>query len=371
MIRTFHPVGQGAFYTEQFNNGFTIVYDCGSETNISFVENEIRNTFQKGDSIDAVFISHLHYDHINGLDFLLKYCKVKKIFLPLITLGNKILLQIENIILFGYNPYFENFLNSLMNEDNNNINNTTIIRIPVLENETNILDNDGIYIDDIQGNLLENTRKIRKNGLANWVFIPFNFRRTSRLSDLQARLQDLNIDINALNDINAFQGLWEDITTRNNIIDAYKSISGSLNTNTMTLYSGPEINRKINYFHNHLLHHSFHHFIFWKKEDLVGCLYFGDYEAKGKQKWQNLIKHYQKYWNIVGVVQIPHHGSKYNYNRAINNNNSKFSIISSGYNNKHRHPHSITLKDILNDSGIPIIVNEQVGSRAMFEILNI
>lgn len=144
MIRTFHPVGQGAFYTEQFNNGFTIVYDCGSETNISFVEKEIRNTFQQGDSIDAVFISHLHNDHINGLEFLLNYCNVSKIFLPLIAPADKILLQIENIILFGYNPTFENFLNSLMNEDN--INNTTIIRIPVWENELNIADDEGIYM---------------------------------------------------------------------------------------------------------------------------------------------------------------------------------------------------------------------------------
>lgn len=35
MIRTFHPVGQGAFYTERFYDDilrkpvFTAVYDCG------------------------------------------------------------------------------------------------------------------------------------------------------------------------------------------------------------------------------------------------------------------------------------------------------------------------------------------------------
>lgn len=28
MIRTFHPIGQGAFYTEKFDDGFTVVYDC-------------------------------------------------------------------------------------------------------------------------------------------------------------------------------------------------------------------------------------------------------------------------------------------------------------------------------------------------------
>lgn len=36
MVRTFHPVGQGAFYTERFYEGdknvFNMVYDCGSST---------------------------------------------------------------------------------------------------------------------------------------------------------------------------------------------------------------------------------------------------------------------------------------------------------------------------------------------------
>ena len=37
LIRTFHPVGHGAFYTERFydenvNNIANVVYDCGSKT---------------------------------------------------------------------------------------------------------------------------------------------------------------------------------------------------------------------------------------------------------------------------------------------------------------------------------------------------
>ena len=35
MIRSFLPVGQGAFYTERFNNvdgPINVVYDCGSYT---------------------------------------------------------------------------------------------------------------------------------------------------------------------------------------------------------------------------------------------------------------------------------------------------------------------------------------------------
>lgn len=54
MTRTIHPVGQGAFYTECFEDdvrAYNIVYDCGSETSFSvrnsLIEKEIKQTFEK------------------------------------------------------------------------------------------------------------------------------------------------------------------------------------------------------------------------------------------------------------------------------------------------------------------------------------
>lgn len=103
MIRSFLPVGQGAFYCEQFegwgdNEDVNIVYDCGSSTNVKLVEKQIRDNFYKGQTIHAVFISHLDDDHINGIPFLLKYCHVKKMFFPLITEKNTKYISLLNII---------------------------------------------------------------------------------------------------------------------------------------------------------------------------------------------------------------------------------------------------------------------------------
>lgn len=58
MIRTFHAMGQGAFYTEEFE-GFTVVYDCGTANGVDLIQREIRNAFQEGDWISALFVSHL------------------------------------------------------------------------------------------------------------------------------------------------------------------------------------------------------------------------------------------------------------------------------------------------------------------------
>lgn len=82
MIRSFLPVGQGAFYVEQFKCGVNIVYDCGSSTGVKYVNDMIKTTFSEGERISIVFISHLHSDHINGLEFLIKHCRVERIYIP-------------------------------------------------------------------------------------------------------------------------------------------------------------------------------------------------------------------------------------------------------------------------------------------------
>ena len=83
MIRSFLPVGQGAFYRELFSleDGIhTIIYDCGSSTAQSIVEQQIKDEFKIGEVIDAVFISHLHEDHMNGCRSCYSIAKLKTCF---------------------------------------------------------------------------------------------------------------------------------------------------------------------------------------------------------------------------------------------------------------------------------------------------
>ncbi|WP_038131796.1 hypothetical protein, partial [Vibrio genomosp. F10] len=50
MLRSFHSVGQGAFYTEEFSN-FVSVYDCGTDcTGLMKLDTELRdNTCQNNE----------------------------------------------------------------------------------------------------------------------------------------------------------------------------------------------------------------------------------------------------------------------------------------------------------------------------------
>ena len=63
---------------------------------VSLIKNKIKTALGTTRKvIDAVFISHFHEDHINGLDYLLSHYTVKKLFLPLLTEIEKIQLLIH------------------------------------------------------------------------------------------------------------------------------------------------------------------------------------------------------------------------------------------------------------------------------------
>ena len=80
--RVLHPVGHGAFFTEQFleyangsdKNVFNVVYDCGVQVNLPLLNQEIDDVFANTDRkhVDFLFISHLDKDHVSGIKYLIK-----------------------------------------------------------------------------------------------------------------------------------------------------------------------------------------------------------------------------------------------------------------------------------------------------------
>lgn len=140
MTRTIHPVGQGAFYTECFeDNGkkYNIVYDCGSDTTTSsarnsLIDKEIKQIFEKEEIINALFISHFHRDHINGIATLLRHCRVKYVFLPVIDNISKLLL-----ISSDDNTGFKDFILSPYNYIKNISDKTSVIFVSGEESDSN------------------------------------------------------------------------------------------------------------------------------------------------------------------------------------------------------------------------------------------
>lgn len=392
VYRRFLPVGQGAFYLEQFktdNNKINIIYDCGSLKNFKIVKKQIENNFSEKEEILIVFISHLDADHVNGLEFLLQHCNVKNIVFPLINSKDRFILSV-NYLCSTDEHTMDDFTYKLIRNTNETLKksseSTRVIYVD--ENKDNHIDdyNYRYYNEYLQNNTTINifsgqnifkfigyTDKQSLN-CKSWEYIPFNFRQDQRAKELIKEIKNNLVNLNLydssinLNEdfLNDLLKKWDNEQIQNAIKCAYKKINGSINTNSMVLFSGVKKDnvRSSVTCCNQLK----------KLCKLVccnnkpnGCLYTGDYDAKGKQKWKELKKAYQSYFKYIGCIQIPHHGSSRSYNEEIASFDA-YCIVSAGKTNKYRHPNESVLKSLLNNGIHPFIVTEEKSSEVVIKI---
>lgn len=94
--RTQHPVGHGFFHDGAIlgrdSVDFRYIYDCGGRTRPA-LDRWIE--IFPGKRVDALFISHLHYDHVSGLPRLLARQSVERAYLPHLSELERILVAVR------------------------------------------------------------------------------------------------------------------------------------------------------------------------------------------------------------------------------------------------------------------------------------
>jgi len=385
MFRTIHPVGQGAFYTEKFycdsGKTITVVYDCGSESSFSgrgsLIDNEISQTFNKGDEITAVFISHLHNDHINGVKKLLKYCKVKYVFMPVLTEESKLLIEVyEN----------GNDAAALADDPKGFIGGISPDTSVILVDEANIEDfnrqnaENGFTLDGekqtIDDSIPSGTNLIFSDQEIEWKYTPFNLRHDDLYQKIASCLSDDDLDPKNYT-LSKFMKIKAKI---DNVIKSAKD----KNINSMALYSGSFGStkwclHKIHSGNNYLLLCPYN---ICRLCDLcascreyeqrrTGCLYLGDFDLNQEKAFEKLLKKLDASGaaadNIL-LVQVPHHGSMHNFNDRICREfvRHKIFFVSFGEKNKYRHPSCTVIEKILNSDNAVIRVTENKLTAACF-----
>ncbi|MDE0211898.1 MAG: MBL fold metallo-hydrolase [Boseongicola sp.] len=102
VTRLQYPIGQGCFHAGIIREGdavyhddhaFHYVYDCGSDDRKALGE-AIDSYKNQVPHVDALFVSHLDNDHVNGLDRLLSVVKVDTVYVPYV---NEVVLVLELI----------------------------------------------------------------------------------------------------------------------------------------------------------------------------------------------------------------------------------------------------------------------------------
>ncbi|MCK4441821.1 MAG: MBL fold metallo-hydrolase, partial [Sulfurovaceae bacterium] len=319
--RIFHPIGQGAFYSERHEN-FNIVYDCGTaweNRGKTSIDKMIKQSFSKTDEIDILFISHFDYDHVSKIQVLRDHVKtIKKVVMPLLSEAEKkLLLNIYRIM-----PSFS-INNLISNPEEFFGENTIIIRIKPSENFLEFIDRDIQNIDEIQeGGRIPSGVPLEKNfshPTYSWVYIPHNHKLKARFKDLREALELKGFDIDklqndpkyTLNKIEKCRKLFKEV---------YDKLDGKINQNSMVVYSGAKKNNSSPDLHRHSLNfygYSLYHFkdCYYKNKS-VSCIYTGDTDLNVVK----IKKIYQPYWNRVGTIQIPHHGDRHSFNKDILDN---------------------------------------------------
>lgn len=385
MIRNFIPVGQGAFYRETFyieseskeTKTVNIVYDCGAELGKSLIEKRIESTFNKNSEIEALFISHFHDDHINGIPKLLEHCKVKNIFIPyMIKEDREFLLACseieqnkESVINFFLSGNIVNTINNMTNgnyepniymvysdEDREKQNQkdewskgTLSVSQEFDVRITGDKKNNAIILDES----LDNTNDL----ILEWRYVPANVKHSSIVEDFRTKFKDqFSYDLSVEN----IREILKNPEKRKSLKNLYASENKDLNMTTMVLLSFSE-KMKDSYLLiiNGII----------TKTYPAGCLYLGDFNCN---YFDTIHQKFSKYFNCIDIIQIPHHGSKASYNSKIVSSDIpvKYFVISVGNENNYNHPDSFVIDNLVlnkNDSTV-FIVTESLDSGVTFLI---
>ena len=368
LTRIIHPVGQGGFYTESLScNGrdCLVVYDCGGNSGLfmkrylsQFIHRESNREKMK---IDAVFISHLHADHINGLKYLLDNTYVRYLFLPQLTDEMFIeSLLYNNLQSLGNNKDLTNFVLEIYRGDN--YGETKIVRVDFSEGEISIdLEGDNL-VDLTSSNVpptIKSGTKLSFDG--SWLYIPYNppVLPHKKMAFPDYLEKELNLNSKTLLSPSKATDLLKACKI-GDLREAYKKYFGSNhNSYSMTLFSGMRdpycymIDRfKCEWIRHYATYYSLY--------ESTNCLYTGDFEVQ--THFYDISRFYRPLWHTIGSIQVPHHGSKNNYHHSLYDNAIR-GFISVGTKNKYNHPSKDTLMELYHHGCLPIMVTEDEYSK--------
>jgi len=402
---SFHAIGQGLFYScilrSQYNC-FSCVYDCGSKTNINILYSEIDKFIDmlpksrdnnKKKCLDLLVLSHLDYDHINGLEYLLQKLHIETIILPYLT-------PEELLVLFANSNDSSAFIQSFYSHSVN-ILLAYDIRNIILLNEDDIKRNENDSSENTppqKKKILNDKEYINANEISNVIIEAENFDEKkigdSTLIKIQSKsaiistdffawkFEFFNVSINKENLMKFFDNIQKflndnniesirDITSNyqyiklfrrtyvSNNSENYEKIWENFNSTSIIMCHFPTTTEAI--LIGEVPHDIYNACYLLRENNIkkITTLLTGDTEINLKEYHLNKFT-YKDYSFDIGVLSVPHHGSKKNWNVSlwIDELHSLYYVISYGTNNTYGHPSYDVVMDINRSHKILKLVNE-------------
>lgn len=393
VVRTCYPVGHGGFSVERlFVAGvcrFTAIYDCGSKSK-SLIEGMVRHAFlgydKKKEVVDAVFLSHFDDDHINGLPFLFSRCDIKKIYFPLVTKSEEVLyLRFISLVasktpeeavtfqLLGYlsrNDYStaDNRVGWLRNSDADFVGVKPDGQLDVVSEENVAWANRRVHVTKA-GDPIPLGFEI------DWIYVPY----TIDIDNACERFHEKLLEKGWLKEIEdgTLMSRTDKEVVLTEIRKLYLEVSKGTTSNprtnlySMVLFSGSTSNwgrtkldtRRVCCNSGKIPHPES-----CCSHLASGCLYTGDYSAKAFWKWNKLEGAFGQYKNLIGCIQLPHHGSVRNYNPGFCSLNSESCFVVFANPEDAKHPAESVRKSLQEQGRCLYVVTRDPHSKISFRI---
>jgi ribonuclease BN (tRNA processing enzyme) len=337
-----------------------MVYDCGGRSK-NLVAKQIKEAFENKDIVDWLFISHLHNDHINGVTTLLNHCNVKRIVLP--ALEDDLIVE---ALLYNYieTEEFDNdanrFIEKLLIDDTES---TQITQVESFKEDSNtpisVVDSESIGKALASGTAIEEKR-------INWRYYPINLSSSNSVSIIEnlaevTKVSSSSFYLNGKLDYKKIRDVVKNIDI-SKVAKIYQGVFGR-NHNS---YSMPVVSIAAVCLSAKCARWC-HKVGETPMRCLTNCLYTGDFEAKNK--FIELQKVFDKLdidYSKIGILQVPHHGSKHNMDSDMYKS-GKICIISANRGDK-KHPDMLVIQEIQLNNSIPIVVSENESSIQRFLI---
>lgn len=400
----FHAVGQGLFYSTDFSilaggssHTFSFVYDCGSESKGVYLKQEVlrcRKLCLCSGSLDLLVLSHLHKDHVNGLDMLLEGIHTKHVVLPYLDPAERLLLAVSQDATGWYAAFLINpteYLRNMGVEKIYYITHGEDRRIdPPPKREDNSLEgwelypafgnmqNDDQARDKAQDedNVLKDDVFFKKDAMPVpvsklWQFLFYVAEIDENKLDCFKRCAHKIIGsgslVDAINDQKRLEGLKR----------CYESFSSDFNSTTLSCLHGPLFQKAPIYdslcslsccwpgglflpnpklapdrlchdWEDFMYHCCPPHHHLWREYQSLAQNYsqlLGDMNTK--KEWNNLKTRYQALFPLIQLIQVPHHGSHKSWSSDICSDLAPCRyVISAGLSNRHGHPDCQIMQDI-------------------------
>ena len=361
----FHNIGQGLFYSgliskKDSNNHstFSFVYDCGTKSSRILLRQEIDSfkqllptaRYSKNKKLDLLVISHLHDDHVNGLEYLLKNVEVDTVVMPYVHDGLKLLARLES-------ANDSEFLQEFYLDPVGWFITKKVRRVLLLgsdgfvaeKNSINLMyiEDSDIYVNSESILHIEDSDETEIAYLKNISNIKYqNFYWEFDFENLKLEKADSYIKI-----VEEFQR--KRCLTLEQIFKS-KSFSNELRKELRKLFSpGNELNRtSVVLLHRPIMENvvvfldmskAYGSLPIMESDDcyLCGTVLTGDV-ILGDNEELSILKDSYNYL----VFQFPHHGSKDNNIKYFTGLGAFTKVLSYGLTNKHGHPHGEVLQDI-------------------------